>query len=109
MWMDLGYFSLIVGIVAVVLILTYWAIRLIDHVFRRKETDREYAHEAVLQDCAYALDGRNKQQEQERQYQYQKRLQQSRFDRVKMMTPDLIKQINQSVWEEAKQMMKELQ
>lgn len=109
MMMDLGYFAMIVGIIAGIMVLTYLAIRAIDHAFRNKETDREYAYDAMLQNDAYIMERVNKRQEIKLGYQCNKQLIQSFCDRTKTMSMDIIKQVNESVFEQAKEMMKELQ
>lgn len=109
MMMDLGYFAMIVGIIAGILVLTYLAIRAIDHAFRNKETDREYAYDAMMQNDAYVMERFNKRREIELGYQCNKQLVQSFCDRTKAMSMDIIKQVNESVFEQAKEMMKELQ
>ncbi len=109
MMMDLGYFTLVVGIIAGVLVLAYLAIRTIDHAFRNKEADREYAYDAMLQNDAYIMERVNKRQEIKLGYKCNKQLVQSFCDRTKAMSMDIIKQVNESVFEQAKEMMKELQ
>lgn len=99
MIMDLGYFTIIVGIIAGILVLTYLAIRAIDHAFRNKESDREYAYDAMMQNDAYAIERFNKRKELELGYQYNKQLVQSYCDRQKSMSMEQITKINNTMME----------
>lgn len=109
MTMDLGIFALIVGIIAGILVLTYLAIRAINHLFWKDETIREYAIEEKLQNDAYMWQRQNIKKQMELGYEYNRRLQQSRFDHIKTMAPVLVKQINDGVYEQATNWMKEIQ
>ncbi len=108
MLMDLGYFMLIVLIIAVGAILTYVVMRTVDHAFRAKESDREYAYEAMLQNDAYTMERFNKRKELEVGYDYNRRLVQGFCNQQKAMSQALIKQVNDSVWENAKKMMEDM-
>lgn len=108
MVLDLGYFCLIAGAIALILVLAYTAMRAVDHAFRAKETDREYAYETMIQNDAYVLERVNKRQELQLGYDYNRRLVQGFCDRQKAMSQDLIKQVNNSVWENAKRMMADM-
>lgn len=109
MMMDIGYFAMIIGVIAAVLVLVYLAIRAIDHAFRNRETDREYAYDMMMQNDAYTMERFNKRKELELGYQYNKQLVQSFCDRTKAMSLDVIKQVNNGVFEQYQKFMKELQ
>lgn len=104
MMYDLGIYAAIVGIIAIVLVLVYAAIRAIDHSFKCRETDREYAYETMIQNDGYTLERFGKRQELELGYKYNKQLIQSFCDRNKQMSKDLIKSINDSLLDMAKKM-----
>lgn len=102
---DLGYFAIICGIIAGVALVAFWLLRVIDHHYRCAEQDREYAYEAMLQNDAYVMERFGKRKELEIQYQYNQRLVQGICDRQRNLANDVIKQINDAVLAQAKEMM----
>ena len=95
----------IIGFVAVI---AFAAARLIDYCFKKREQDREYFSEERLQNDAFLQNLALKRQEQARSYEYNKRLIQVGVDKIGGMSEKLIKQINDGIWENAKEMMKGL-
>ena len=101
MGIDYVVFSVVAVIVAAVIILAYWAMRSIDHVFRNKEALFEYRNEAMLQNDAYIMERANKRSEIDYQYNANKKLVRSFCDQQKRMSEDMIKKINDGIWDSA--------
>lgn len=98
-------FTAYVGIVAVALIIVFVVIRAIDYGFGRKEAMNEHLFNVMEMNDQYVLDSARERAGRREGYQYNKQLVQSFTDRQKAMSQDLIKQINDSMWEYAKKMM----
>ena len=101
---DIGIFACIVAIVAGIFVLAYIAMRAVDHWFKLNEQDREYAHESVMQNDAFIMDLHKQKKQAEIGYQYNKQLVQCFCDKQKAMSNELIKKLNDGIWDSIKKM-----
>lgn len=93
----------IVGLL--VLILGYWACRAIDYRFRSRENAVDYQHERDMLEMADTSEYYRQRRLQEHDYQLKKQLVQSATDRVKWLSHDVVKTINDGRVEAAKTLM----
>ena len=90
---------------AIVMTLAYWCCRKIDFHYRMLENVEEHGHELDMQLMADS-DARGREMAvEELRYVSNKKLIQTLTDRTKMITMDVVKQINDSRYAQAKQMM----
>ena len=96
---------------AMVMILAYWACRAIDYHFRRKENLADYDHDVEMQALASVDEDRRQERYLAIGYQYQKQLIQSGCDRVRNLSMDVVREINQNrmaMMSEVPNMMKDM-
>ena len=93
---------------AMVMILAYWACRAIDYHFRRKENLADYDHDVEMQALASVDEDRRQERYLATGYQYQKQLIQSGCDRVRNLSMDVVREINQKRLDLFKDVMSEV-
>lgn len=102
MWSIIGPIAVAA---AVIMVLAYWACRAIGYWYNCKESKWDYQHDREMRAMDSADEDYRQIAYQHRKFEYDKRLIQSATDRVRMLSMDVVKQINDNRLSQAKTMM----
>lgn len=101
----IGFIVPCAAVILLLLVAAYWACSAINYSFRRRENKADYDHECEMLEAADAYEYYRQRRLQENGYELEKQLIQAATDRVKWLSRDVVKQINDGRVEAAKSIM----